>query len=132
VSGRRRLLGPGWYADSTSTVTVKVISAATVANSAPYWCTRTTLTATGHGRLPGDPGIRRHHQFGVICHKEMRLRMQLDELRKVLIRCGIEPKHRKKALAGLPDEIDIDRDGPILARFGITRDRLVDRLGGSP
>jgi hypothetical protein len=34
-------------------------------------------------------------------------------------------------LAGLPDEIDIDRDGAVLARFGITRDRLVDRLGGS-
>jgi hypothetical protein len=32
----------------------------------------------------------------------------------------------------LPDPIDLDRDGDFLLRHGITRDHLIDRLGGSP
>jgi hypothetical protein len=32
----------------------------------------------------------------------------------------------------LPDEVELDRDGHLLAAHGITMDRLTDRLGGSP
>jgi hypothetical protein len=34
--------------------------------------------------------------------------------------------------AVLPDPVDFDRDGDILARHGITRDELISRRGGSP
>ncbi|MCW2539923.1 MAG: hypothetical protein JWN95_1648 [Frankiales bacterium] len=32
----------------------------------------------------------------------------------------------------LPDEVDLDRDGPTLARLGLSLDRIVDELGGGP
>jgi hypothetical protein len=32
----------------------------------------------------------------------------------------------------LPDPVDLDRDGNLLLAYGITRDRLIDRAGGSP
>jgi hypothetical protein len=32
----------------------------------------------------------------------------------------------------LPDPVDIDRDEPLLARYGITRGALMDGLGSSP
>ena len=31
----------------------------------------------------------------------------------------------------LPDPVDLDRDRPLLDRYGISRDVLVDRMGGS-
>lgn len=32
----------------------------------------------------------------------------------------------------LPDRIDTIRDAQLLARYGLTRNQLTDRLGGSP
>jgi hypothetical protein len=32
----------------------------------------------------------------------------------------------------LDDPIDIDRDAQTLSRYGVTRDQLIDSLGGSP
>jgi hypothetical protein len=32
----------------------------------------------------------------------------------------------------LPETVDLDRDGELLARNGITHDDLISRLGGSP
>ena len=32
----------------------------------------------------------------------------------------------------LPDPVDTVRDAPLLARYGLTRNQLTDRLGGSP
>ena len=37
-----------------------------------------------------------------------------------------------EAARTLPDPIDIDRDMHLLARFGLDRGRLLDRLGASP
>ena len=50
----------------------------------------------------------------------------------VLHRAGI-PEDTVQALnAALEDPVDLRRDGNLLARYGITRDSLVDRMGGSP
>jgi hypothetical protein len=51
----------------------------------------------------------------------------LDTLRRVGAYRLIEGREDK-----LPDPIDLDRDGPLLAEFGITRESLVDMMGGSP
>jgi hypothetical protein len=32
----------------------------------------------------------------------------------------------------LPDRVDTVRDAQLLARYGLTRNQLTDRLGGSP
>jgi hypothetical protein len=32
----------------------------------------------------------------------------------------------------LPDVVDLDRDGELLARHGVSHDDLISRLGGSP
>jgi len=50
----------------------------------------------------------------------------------VLRRAGV-PEETLKALdAALQDPVDLRRDGTLLARYGISRDLLVDRMGGSP
>jgi hypothetical protein len=63
--------------------------------------------------------------------KELDLRAKADVL-AVLRRAGI-PEQTVQALdAVLEDPVDLRRDGDLLARYGITRDRLIDRMGGSP
>ena len=37
-----------------------------------------------------------------------------------------------EVMSKLQDPIDFDRDGSILMQYGMTRDRLMDRMGGSP
>jgi hypothetical protein len=32
----------------------------------------------------------------------------------------------------LPETVDLDRDGELLARHGVSHDDLISRLGGSP
>ena len=50
----------------------------------------------------------------------------------VLRRAGT-PEATIEALdAVLDDPVDLDRDGTLLARYGITRAQLEDELGGSP
>lgn len=38
----------------------------------------------------------------------------------------------ERARAVLPDPVDLDRDAALLRSFGLDRDALVDRFGGSP
>jgi hypothetical protein len=45
---------------------------------------------------------------------------------------GIERQRIGEICAALPDEIDVGDIGEVLWRQGITRDNLIDRLGGSP
>jgi hypothetical protein len=62
---------------------------------------------------------------------EPTLRRKADAL-AVLRRAGI-PEHTIEELdALLDDPVDIRRDADLLARHGITRDHLTDRMGGSP
>jgi hypothetical protein len=50
----------------------------------------------------------------------------------VLRSAGI-PEETIQALdAVLKDPVDLRRDGNLLARYGITLDRLIDRMGGNP
>lgn len=37
-----------------------------------------------------------------------------------------------EAKATLPDPVDLDRDGQMLAELGVSRDSLTDAMGGSP
>jgi hypothetical protein len=62
---------------------------------------------------------------------EDRVRSKADVF-AVLRRAG-EPEQTIDALdALLDDPVDLQRDADVLARHGITLDRLVDRMGGSP
>ena len=51
---------------------------------------------------------------------------------QVLRRANYDQALIDEVMAKVPDPIDIDRDGSILMQYGITRDRLMDRMGGSP
>jgi hypothetical protein len=54
-----------------------------------------------------------------------------EELLRVLRRTG--NVSAAAALAEvLPDPVDIDRDGDLLLRHGISHDALLDEMGGSP
>ena len=54
------------------------------------------------------------------------------ELAQVLRRTGYSDEFISKVLSQLPDPFDLERDQPVLTRFGLSADRLTDRIGGSP
>jgi hypothetical protein len=51
---------------------------------------------------------------------------------RVLRRLGFTTPQIDELFAQLDDPIDVDRDGALLQRHGITRGHLVDDMGGSP
>jgi hypothetical protein len=50
----------------------------------------------------------------------------------VLRRTGIAHQTAAALDAALEDPVDLRRDGNLFLRYGITRDHLIDRMGGSP
>jgi hypothetical protein len=54
------------------------------------------------------------------------------EFHKVLRRAGYSTKQAESVLRDLPDPIDFDRDAPALLSRGVTLDRLINAVGGSP
>jgi hypothetical protein len=50
----------------------------------------------------------------------------------VLRRAGVPPDTIQALDAALDDPVDVERDAGLLMRYGITRDRLVESMGGSP
>jgi hypothetical protein len=50
----------------------------------------------------------------------------------VLRRTGFPEETIQAVERAVRDPLDARRDGNLLAQYGITRDRLVDRMGGSP
>ena len=61
-----------------------------------------------------------------------RLEYAKKDILVVLHKAGIPDDTIKAIDAQLPDPVDLDRDGPLLQRHGITHDALVSALGGSP
>lgn len=55
-----------------------------------------------------------------------------EEFHKVLRRAGYSTTQAESVLRDLPDPIDFDRDAPALLSHGVTLDRLVNDVGGSP
>jgi hypothetical protein len=62
---------------------------------------------------------------------EPHVRRKADVL-AVLRRAGFSEQTVEALDAELKDPVDVDRDANVLLRHGITLDRLIDRLGGSP
>jgi hypothetical protein len=50
---------------------------------------------------------------------------------RILRRAG-RPDTAEQLAELLPDPVDLDRDAGLLERHGLSRDVLVDRMGGSP
>jgi hypothetical protein len=73
----------------------------------------TPLTATS--RPKRDSGLRSH-----------------NEMARVLRRAAYPDEFISQVLGQLPDPIDLQRDQQTLARHGLSSERLMDRLGGSP
>lgn len=63
---------------------------------------------------------------------EQRRLVSHAEAAKVLRRAGYSQEQIQEALRDLPDPIDTERDGDEIANRGITKSRLMDRMGGSP
>jgi hypothetical protein len=55
-----------------------------------------------------------------------------EEVERVLRHAGYSHEFIREVLSQLPDPIDLQRDEPILARYGLDSERLIDRMGGSP
>jgi hypothetical protein len=61
-----------------------------------------------------------------------RIQMPKAELTRVLERADLPDDLIAEVTGELPDLVDFDRDAAVLDRYGLTRDRLVDMMGGSP
>ena len=55
-----------------------------------------------------------------------------DEVARVLRHAGYSDEFISELLSQLPDPIDLQRDQQILARYGLSPEHLMDRMGGSP
>lgn len=55
-----------------------------------------------------------------------------EEMARVLRRAGYSDEFIREVLGQLPDPIDLQRDQAILARYGLSPERLMDRFGGGP
>jgi hypothetical protein len=55
-----------------------------------------------------------------------------EEVARVLHRAGYSDEFITELLDQLPDPIDLERDQQVLARYGLSSERLMDRMGGSP
>jgi hypothetical protein len=58
--------------------------------------------------------------------------MTLRECAEILRRTGFPEERITEIQAALPDPIDFERDATVLLHYGLTRDRLMDLMGGSP
>jgi hypothetical protein len=61
-----------------------------------------------------------------------RIQMPKAELTRVLERADLPHDLIEEVTGELPDPVDLDRDAAVFDRYGLTRDRLVDLMGGSP
>jgi hypothetical protein len=52
--------------------------------------------------------------------------------REVLRRANYDNALIDEIMAQLPDPFDLDRDSAVLMHYGVTRDTLIGRAGGSP
>jgi hypothetical protein len=55
-----------------------------------------------------------------------------EQVARVLRRAGYSDEFIRELLSQLPDPIDLERDQQVLARHGLSSERLMDRMGGSP
>jgi hypothetical protein len=55
-----------------------------------------------------------------------------EEAARLLRHAGYSDEFISEVLSQLPDPIDLQRDQQILARYGLSPERLMDRMGGSP
>jgi hypothetical protein len=55
-----------------------------------------------------------------------------EQVARVLRRAGYSDEFISEVLSQVPDPIDLQRDQQILAQYGLTPERLMDRMGGSP
>lgn len=54
------------------------------------------------------------------------------ELLQVLRRLGLQDQVIDEIGSELPDPVDLDEAGALLQRYGLTRDAVISRMGGSP
>jgi hypothetical protein len=70
---------------------------------------------TGTSRFSRDSGLRSQREMARVMH-----------------RAGYSDGFISAVLSQMSDPVDLKRDQLILVRYGLSSERLMDRLGGSP
>jgi hypothetical protein len=55
-----------------------------------------------------------------------------EKVARLLRREGYSDEFISEVLAQLPEPVDVERDQEILGRYGLSPERLMDRMGASP
>ena len=84
------------------------------------------VKAKGSNNYPPFSGARSIYLM------EKRQLISHAEARRILRRVGYPQERIDDVLRQLPDPIDTERDGEAVFKLGVSRDTLMDRLGGSP
>ena len=84
------------------------------------------------GRAGRDAGAGQGLKGRLITLSDKRTLPPKAVLLGVLRRTGFPEETIRAVERAVRDPLDPRRDGNLLAQYGITRDRLVDRMGGSP
>jgi hypothetical protein len=79
---------------------------------------------------PGLPTVLRNARS--IHLVETRHLFSHAEAKQILRRAGFHQEHIDDVLRDLPDPIDIERDADTLVQHGVSREQLINRIGGSP
>ena len=89
-------------------------------------------SAGGRARL-AEPGLPTVLRNACSIHRvETRHLFSHAEAKQILRRAGFHQEQIDDVLRDLPDPIDIERDGTALVKHGVSREQLIDRIGGSP
>jgi hypothetical protein len=62
----------------------------------------------------------------------MTSRRSHEEVERVLRRAGYSDEFIRDVLSQLPDPVDLQRDDHVLSRYGLSKEQLMDRMGGNP
>jgi hypothetical protein len=89
---------------------------------------RDFTSAASHQRPAPAPGLGDLTSV----HPAQRPTTSRAEFTQVLRRAGYSTTQAQSILRDLPDPIDFDRDCETLFRRGISLNRLIDAMGGSP
>lgn len=89
---------------------------------------RSTRLRRPQVRTPTDRSQRTRSIFVM----EKRQLISHAQARRILRRAGYSQERIDDVLRQLPDPIDPQRDADAVFKLGVSRDTLMDRMGGSP
>jgi hypothetical protein len=93
---------------------------------------RPAFVRSSRAQIRLSPAYEQFSETRSICLVQQRRLVSHAEAKQILRRAGYSQEQIDHLLRHFPDPIDTERDAEALFKHGISADRLMDRMGGSP